>query len=323
MSTTTTNLGLVKPELTDAADITAMNQNWDILDTTLVAKFVVTKETPVSANTLIENGFYRCYFDDSTHENYDFPCKYGSLWTLGSSSYKAQLCLDVLNNVYYFRTTSNASTWKAWKRIITDAEQGTKGQFLGFTEDNKIGNLDLPSAKDYMFRGIIQANNLKASESLKDVGTYQIYLENIDPATYNYPNKYGMLTVERGTSYFKQTFYDMVGKVIYYRSSVDTGTTWTEWRMIYDTVNKPKPADIGAAPTSHASSATTYGVGNSSIYGHVKLSDVTNGTSGVGGGVAATPAAVKAVADKIPTKTETWIFTLEDGSTVTKAVYVE
>lgn len=32
MSTTTTNLGLIKPELTDAADITAMNENWDRID---------------------------------------------------------------------------------------------------------------------------------------------------------------------------------------------------------------------------------------------------------------------------------------------------
>lgn len=35
MSTTTTNYALVKPELTDAADITAMNENWDKLDTQL------------------------------------------------------------------------------------------------------------------------------------------------------------------------------------------------------------------------------------------------------------------------------------------------
>ena len=35
MSTTTTNYGLVKPELTDAADITAMNGNWDTLDAKL------------------------------------------------------------------------------------------------------------------------------------------------------------------------------------------------------------------------------------------------------------------------------------------------
>lgn len=32
MSTTTTNLSLVKPELTDPADITAMNPNWDKID---------------------------------------------------------------------------------------------------------------------------------------------------------------------------------------------------------------------------------------------------------------------------------------------------
>lgn len=32
MSTTTDKLGLIKPELTDPADITAFNQNWDTLD---------------------------------------------------------------------------------------------------------------------------------------------------------------------------------------------------------------------------------------------------------------------------------------------------
>lgn len=32
MSTTTTNLGLIKPELTDSADITAYNGNWDKID---------------------------------------------------------------------------------------------------------------------------------------------------------------------------------------------------------------------------------------------------------------------------------------------------
>ena len=35
MSTTTINLGLLKPELTDPADITQMNQNWDKIDTEL------------------------------------------------------------------------------------------------------------------------------------------------------------------------------------------------------------------------------------------------------------------------------------------------
>lgn len=79
----------------------------------------------------------------------------------------------------------------------------------------------------------------------------------------------------------------------------------------------------GKAPTSHASTGTTYGAGSGSNYGHVKLSDSTSGTSNENGGVAATPAAVKAVMDKLnKLTTENWTFTLEDGSTVTKAVYV-
>lgn len=35
MSTTTSNYNLIKPALTDAADITAMNQNWDKIDAEL------------------------------------------------------------------------------------------------------------------------------------------------------------------------------------------------------------------------------------------------------------------------------------------------
>lgn len=51
------------------------------------------------------------------------------------------------------------------------------------------------------------------------------------------------------------------------------------------------------APTFHASTATTYGVGNSSSYGHLKLSASTSSTSGTSSGIAATPSAVKAAYD--------------------------
>lgn len=53
----------------------------------------------------------------------------------------------------------------------------------------------------------------------------------------------------------------------------------------------------GKAPTNHAASATTYGVGTDSLYGHLKLSDSVTSTSGTAGGTAATPAAVKAAYD--------------------------
>lgn len=56
-----------------------------------------------------------------------------------------------------------------------------------------------------------------------------------------------------------------------------------------------KSALAAKAPTSHAVSATTYGKGTSSVYGHVKLSDSTTATTAAAsGGTAATPKAVSA-----------------------------
>lgn len=50
------------------------------------------------------------------------------------------------------------------------------------------------------------------------------------------------------------------------------------------------------APIMHASADTTYGVGSSTLYGHVQLSDATNGTeNAASGGTAATPHAVAQV----------------------------
>ena len=52
------------------------------------------------------------------------------------------------------------------------------------------------------------------------------------------------------------------------------------------------------APTNHASGATTYGVGDATNYGHLKLSDSTASVSSTGSGIAATPKAVKMSYDK-------------------------
>ncbi len=53
----------------------------------------------------------------------------------------------------------------------------------------------------------------------------------------------------------------------------------------------------GKAPKAHASTATTYGAGSATNYGHVKLSDSILSTSGMTGGTAATPSAVKKAYD--------------------------
>ena len=63
------------------------------------------------------------------------------------------------------------------------------------------------------------------------------------------------------------------------------------------TTSEAARANLGVPPTSHASTNTTHGVGNATQYGHLKLSDAVNSSSGETGGVAATPAAVKATKD--------------------------
>lgn len=73
-------------------------------------------------------------------------------------------------------------------------------------------------------------------------------------------------------------------------AAVGSETKWAKGDHVH-------PTDTSRAPTSHASSATTYGAGTGSNYGHVKLSDATNGTAAAAsGGTAATP---KAVADAL------------------------
>lgn len=52
----------------------------------------------------------------------------------------------------------------------------------------------------------------------------------------------------------------------------------------------------GKAPTSHASTATTYGVGTESTFGHLKLTDSTTSTAA---GTAASAIAIKTLADTI------------------------
>ena len=73
----------------------------------------------------------------------------------------------------------------------------------------------------------------------------------------------------------------------------------SELQAMCDSIVTNQSNISGRAPTSHASSATTYGSGTDTNYGHLKLSASTSSTSGVSGGIAATPSAVKSVNDRL------------------------
>ena len=75
------------------------------------------------------------------------------------------------------------------------------------------------------------------------------------------------------------------------------GTGATGSSTDYARADHVHPSDTSKAPTSHAASSDTYGKGTSGNYGHVLLSDATDGTAAAAsGGTAATP---KAVADAL------------------------
>lgn len=109
----------------------------------------------------------------------------------------------------------------------------------------------------------------------------------IDSDGYMSPNGMGIPTTLNTTA---KQIVEAINEVL---ASLDTYKTATNDSITGLTNSK--------APTSHASSATTYGTGSGTSYGHVKLSDSTSSTSGVASGTAATPAAVKAVNDSLAT----------------------
>lgn len=69
-----------------------------------------------------------------------------------------------------------------------------------------------------------------------------------------------------------------------------------------DTAIENIPSLDKLAPKNHASEENIYGIGNASLFGHVKLSDAIDSESNVENGVGATPAAVKKAYDKATTE---------------------
>lgn len=74
------------------------------------------------------------------------------------------------------------------------------------------------------------------------------------------------------------------------------------------------PSSVGAAPTMHSVTDTTYGIGTQSYYGHVRLSDSTSSSSGQTAGTAATPLAVYSVNSRVDN--------VEDSVPITRRITV-
>lgn len=107
----------------------------------------------------------------------------------------------------------------------------------------------------------------------------------------------GIMTVNGlGTpSNLNTTSHEVVGAINEIHSTLDSHTA-----AVSSTI---QALTAGKAPTSHASSETTYGMGTASSYGHVKLSDTADSSLGANSGIAVTPKALaSAVAVDIDSK---------------------
>ena len=71
-------------------------------------------------------------------------------------------------------------------------------------------------------------------------------------------------------------------------------------------------AEATKAPNNHASEDTTYGIGDTVKYGHVKLAEDTDSTSGANDGIAATPSLVHMLTEDVRAKLDAKIATKAD-----------
>lgn len=186
MSTTTTKFKLVKPALTDSADITAMNSNWDTIDELLGAtgKFDAIKiEASTDLNTLTTAGVYYCGTNVDAASLTNSPTAEAFAMVVYQT---ASISNAVLQLVYeyrpndtrkqYFRT-GQGGTWSSWGSNYTTANPPTKSTVgLGNVDNTSDASKPISTATQTALNGkqatvtgaatTITTNNLTADRAV-------------------------------------------------------------------------------------------------------------------------------------------------------------
>lgn len=164
---------------------------------------------------------------------------------------------------------------------ITTGDYGTKVRtFRDFEYGNGYYRYDgKVNDRSQHLTGVIDFDNYNVG------GTYNIY----NPAAGSKnppPCSYGtLLVIGRGGSdvahgFVTQYATDKQSRKTYIRTRNDTNWTWTSWVQIYDSVNKPTPADVGAV--NKAGDTMT---GNFAVSGNTQFGASSDRTSWGSGGI--------------------------------------
>ena len=180
-----------------------------------------------------------------------------------------------------------------WKNIYADIIYGS---FVGTLTGNVTGNANTASALKTAVK--INGTDFDGSANITTANWGTARTISIDSkagttgTSVNGSKNYSLIIPSTMTGFTSITSTTFIGNL--------TGTATSAVKATKDGDDNVITATY--APKNHASTADTYGLGSSSNYGHVKLSDAKDSTSGASSGIAATPKAVKLAYDLAASK---------------------
>lgn len=208
----------------------------------------ISSSNLVNADTLTSPGIYQVYFEGAATNpaDYNFPYAYGVLVVNSTVSYVGQLFYAVsINRLWYRTRATTSSPWGSWACVYDTRNQPALTDLPGILlpEHGGTGETTTEAAyQKHLTRATINNENIINANTLTTSGAHMVYIENdgtYDHLTYNFPYKYGILFVVKSNAYVAQAFYAVSADYMFYRSSYNGGTNWTDWKTIYTDKNLP------------------------------------------------------------------------------------
>ena len=186
MSILTPIYHLIKPSLTDVADITAFNANWDTIDGMLgVAKSFQTVDitSGTDLNTCTDMKFYRCKTNAiaSTLSNSPTSNAFSLIILPHTSNGLCQIVTEYMTNgAKQFRRNMYNGTWGDWITIATGTDLSSLEERLDYSkydDANPKQEIKATYIKDVTVNGttmtLTKGNGTKATRNLRDT-TYSV-----------------------------------------------------------------------------------------------------------------------------------------------------
>lgn len=245
MSTKTPNYNFTKPEKTDAADITAQNGNWDILDTQLknilneakqrwntLAVYKANADTTLSPVILTDVGTTPGVGFWYIHTTF-----YGQI---SETTNRKQVAYGYTDNAIYTRFYNNGA-WQSWVKVALSSEVDLKAN----KSDHNVRTLT----------SLAQLGLTAGSETIQSIANAMDTWCELLCATGStnasiYPDTFGILRVwcvDNSRVIFKWTSKDTTAEYSGVYCATNT-TPWSGWKKHYSEACKPTASEVGALP---------------------------------------------------------------------------